>query len=300
MYSIVLAAVLTAGPATPNHFFGCHGCNGCQGSCHGCCGGCYGCSGCWGGCYGCYGGCYGCSGCYGGGWYSSCHGCCGGCYGCWGGCYGGCYGSGCYGCCGGYTGAVIQSVPATPVMPKASSPMKETGQYAPARVVVQAPADARILVNGQAVTWSGSEKVFATPALERGQTYSYLFEATADRDGKPVRRTARLLVRAGEETRVDFSDLTVTSAPTDSTRVTVQMPRDARLFVEGTLMPLTETQRTFETPKLEMGRAYTYTLRAEVVREGRIRSETQRVQVEAGKPLTVAFPLLDSLQASRR
>src|SRR5262249_18406604 len=50
MYSVVLAAMLTTGEATPAWGWGCRGCYGCWG-----CGGCYG--GCWGcrGCYGCWG-----------------------------------------------------------------------------------------------------------------------------------------------------------------------------------------------------------------------------------------------------
>ena len=117
MYSVVLAAMLTAGPTARAWGHSCHGCCGGYSCCGGynafsysCCGGGYSCCGggwhssCCGGWSSCCGGGYSC--CCGGGWYRSYWSCCGGyssCYGCCGGssCCGGWYsGYGSY-CCGG-------------------------------------------------------------------------------------------------------------------------------------------------------------------------------------------------------
>ena len=58
--------------------------------------------------------------------------------------------------------------------------------------------------------------------------------------------------------------------------------------------------RTFQTPKLEPGRTYAYTLKAEVTRDGRTLSETRQVTLRAGKPVTVEFGEMGSaLTASR-
>jgi uncharacterized protein (TIGR03000 family) len=82
-------------------------------------------------------------------------------------------------------------------------------------------------------------------------------------------------------------------------RVTVRLPADARLFVDDVLCPLTSGERTFTTPPLRTGRVYFYTLKAEVVRDGQTRSTSRRIDVEAGKELTVEFKDLP-VQAARR
>jgi uncharacterized protein (TIGR03000 family) len=200
MYSVVLAAVLTTGAATPDwHLsFGCHGCSGCVG--------CTGCSGCHG-CYGCYG-CYGCHGCSG---------CCGGCYGCGGG-YGGSYafsgsyvmssynfyscsgGSGCWGCGGGgmYRAPVE---PEKPPVPKA-----------PAKVQVTVPDDTRLFVDNVPYPTMQEKITFDTPQLDADRTYYYTLTVERVRDGKVYRDSRRVDVVAGKETKVEFKDLPIVQA----------------------------------------------------------------------------------------
>jgi uncharacterized protein (TIGR03000 family) len=243
MYSLMLMAALTTGPATPTTCWGCHGCHGCWSSCSGCycsgcwcscsgchCGGrwCRGCSGCY--CSGCYcscscsaGWCSGCSyycgGCYCGGCYSGCS--CGGCY--CGGCYcscscGGCYCSGCYAChgcygCTGCYGGVVVS-PAPPVMQQAPAP---GGGVRPAsaqeaRITVKVPADAKLYVDGQMTTTnSQATRTFKTPVLAVGQDYYYTMRAEVERDGKTVTDTKRVIVRAGATVEANF-DLPASTA----------------------------------------------------------------------------------------
>jgi uncharacterized protein (TIGR03000 family) len=322
MYSVVLAAMLTAGaPSAPA--FGCHGCHGCCGGCygchgcsgcHGCCGGCYGCYGCCGGCYGCCGGCYGCcGGCSG--YYSSCSGCCGGCSGCYG-CCGGCYGSysSCYGCCGGCYGCAgcygvvaYQPVSAAPVMYATTAPAPKTALATQATVVVKLPGDATLFVDGERANLTSETRSFVTPALEADRDYVYTMKVEATRNGEVVSRTERVLVHAGRTTRVDFGDLNakaVAKSAQDAVeapaRITVKLPADARLFVDDVACPLTSTERTFETPRLEAGRRYFYNMRAEVVREGQTRTQTKRVEVLAGLPVSVNFSDLGAVQAASR
>lgn len=212
MYSVVLATMLTAGSATPSLGFGWfHGCHGC----HGCCGGCYGsCYGCYGCCGGCYGGCHGCCG----GCYGSCYGACYGCYGscsgscfgsCFGSCYGGWYGYGTWtsGCYGVAVAVPAPTAPTVTVMTTLPAPAKEVIATHAATVIVNAPRDVRITVNGEETTLTQEEQVFTTPELDPNLNYVYVFKAEAIRDGKPLSRTQRVRVRAGQEARVDFSEL---------------------------------------------------------------------------------------------
>ena len=202
MYSVVLAAMLTAGSATPA--WGCHGCHGCHGcsSCCGCCGGCYGCHGC-SGCYGCHGchGCYGCSTCY------SCSGCCGGYWGCSGcsGCYA-CYG--CYGCYGCY--AVAAPMAHVYAAPPAAAPAKtaaDTSASEAARVTVKLPEDAKLYVDGIPCPLKSSPRTFQTPKLEPGRTYAYTLKAEVTRDGRTLSETRQVTLRAGKPVTVEFGEM---------------------------------------------------------------------------------------------
>jgi len=287
---------------------GCHGCSGCSGnafSCSGCCGGCYGCSGC-SGCYGgwgCYGTCFGCSGCNG--YYSSCYGCCGGCYGSsYSSCYGcgggyGCYGSyGCYGC----GGVAVVPVHAEPTKPSMMRMKEATGLPSQGTVVVQLPADAKLYVDGQLAPLTSASRSFVTPDLQTGRDYYYTLKAEATRDGRTVAQSKKVVVRAGAVANVEFGDLRSTTVAEDAApaRITVKLPADAKLYVDGVACPLTSETRSFETPKLESGRAYTYTLKAELVRNGQTRSESRQVELRAGKPVTVEFGDLTPVATAQR
>jgi uncharacterized protein (TIGR03000 family) len=79
-----------------------------------------------------------------------------------------------------------------------------------AATVVNLPADARLLVDGQATRSESARRVFETPALETGKEFYYNLQAELVRDGKTEVITQRVLVRAGESTEVRL-DLPTTS-----------------------------------------------------------------------------------------
>jgi uncharacterized protein (TIGR03000 family) len=169
-----------------------------------------------------------------------------------------------------------------------------------ATVIIKAPTDVRITVDGQETTRNAAEETFTTPALEPGRTYQYVIKAEAVRDGRTLTQTKRVAVQAGRQSEADFSDLAGDRGAAGVAKVTVRVPEDAKLYVDGVLCPLTSTSRTFETPKLEPGRRYYYTVKAEVVRDGQAQAESRRVYVEAGKSTTVEFKDLSPVQSARR
>jgi uncharacterized protein (TIGR03000 family) len=234
MYSIVLMAAMTTGSEVPD--FGRRrggGCSGCYG------GGYVGCSGCyggWGGGYGCRGGGY--RGCYGGG-YGGCHG--GGYGGCWGGGYGGCYGGGYAGCYGGstigygggggwssnagYGGYAISSpyplgayvTGGLPVMnpaqtPYTATPVATSQGAAPATLIVNLPADAKLTVDQAPTQSTSARRVFVTPPLEPGKVYTYTLRAQVNRDGQTFTASREVNVRPGQETQVTLDVPTVTAS----------------------------------------------------------------------------------------
>jgi uncharacterized protein (TIGR03000 family) len=78
---------------------------------------------------------------------------------------------------------------------------------APASVLVKAPADVMIRVNGQRISRRATEETFLTPALRPGQAYAYQFQAEVTRNGERVTRSRQVIVRTGRRSVVDFSDL---------------------------------------------------------------------------------------------
>jgi uncharacterized protein (TIGR03000 family) len=233
MYSVVLMAALTTGVDLPDlgRRGGCHGC---RGGCHGGgYGGCYGGYGMgYGGCHGGYGMGYGgCSGmgyggCYGG--YGMGYGGCsgmgyGGCYGGYGMGYGGCYGGygmgyggctgmgygGCYGGMGYGGGTILQGGTTTqPAGERAPAPKQKREESllpAPATIVVDLPADAKLLIDNEATTSTGRSRVFQSPTLNPGKEYQYTLTAQIVRDGKSVKAEQVVTVKAGQTTPVTLT-----------------------------------------------------------------------------------------------
>ncbi len=196
--------------------FGRKGC--CSGSsCHGCCSGssCHGC---------CSGWSKGC--CHGGGLFSGlgchkshgCHGCCSG-YSCCGGygCTGSCGGYGCtggcsgYGCCGG---EMVVPAPVPEKMEKGEKvgppkkvegDKKKTEAPAPAKIIVSLPADARLTIDGAVTTSVSDRRIFQSPELPLGKTFSYTLKAEYNQDGKPVVVTKNVTIQAGAEVNVTLA-----------------------------------------------------------------------------------------------
>jgi uncharacterized protein (TIGR03000 family) len=187
------------------------------------------------------------------------------------------------------------AVVAAPAVAVAAAP-SATG-----KVVVQMPADARLYVDGQLANLTSNPRAFVTPSLTAGRDYYYTLRAEAVRDGEVVSESKRVIVRAGGEARVAFDDLVARAPETKpaAARITVRLPVDAQLFVNGEACSLTSSIRAFSTPVLQPGREYAYTLRAEVVRDGQTRTESRRVVFEAGKQVTVEFKLAPLSVASR-
>ncbi len=72
-------------------------------------------------------------------------------------------------------------------------------------------------------------------------------------------------------------------------RVIVDLPADARLFVDGRRMNGSSSRRVFQTPDLTPGQTYYYELRAEVVRDGQVITANQRVILRPGQAATASF-----------
>lgn len=173
------------------------------------------------GCHGCHG-CYGCNGCYG-------------CYGCWG-CYGGCHG--CYGapvqvwsCCG--CQGMVHGYAKPNVPPLNPNPPVERLPGPPPRE--RAPE-------------------IAPPPPEKKEEMKV---------APPEKKEEMKEEKKEEKKEAEKADaaafrgpIRVYEYPAAKATVVVELPADAKLYLDGNAVPLTSARRTFETPELKPGKTY--------------------------------------------
>jgi uncharacterized protein (TIGR03000 family) len=78
----------------------------------------------------------------------------------------------------------------------------------------------------------------------------------------------------------------------DRATITVKLPPGATLYVDDRKSPSAAPVRSFSTPPLPAGREFAYLIRAEVLRDGRPESFTQKVPFRAGERVEVDFTSL--------
>jgi uncharacterized protein (TIGR03000 family) len=87
---------------------------------------------------------------------------------------------------------------------------------------------------------------------------------------------------------------------TNTARLIVEMPANAKLYVDDQPMKTSSTRRVFRTPTLEPGQAYYYMVRAEVVRDGKTLEQTKKVVLRAGEEIRATFTELGEVQTAAR
>jgi uncharacterized protein (TIGR03000 family) len=70
---------------------------------------------------------------------------------------------------------------------------------------VRAPANAELTIGGQGTMQKGPTRLFVSPPIEPGLTYTYEVTAKWMDNGKPVTRTKTVEIRAGQTARVDLT-----------------------------------------------------------------------------------------------
>jgi uncharacterized protein (TIGR03000 family) len=80
----------------------------------------------------------------------------------------------------------------------------ESSIAAPATVVVNLPADAKLSVDDYLTTSTSATRVFVSPALAPGQDFTYTLKGEIVRDGKTIVATKQISVRAGVRTNVNL------------------------------------------------------------------------------------------------
>jgi uncharacterized protein (TIGR03000 family) len=82
--------------------------------------------------------------------------------------------------------------------------------------------------------------------------------------------------------------------------IVVSLPADARLTIDDLVTTSTSNRRVFVSPTLNTGRDYTYSLKAEFVRDGKNVVITKDVNVRAGAETSVSLDASDLATVASR
>lgn len=77
--------------------------------------------------------------------------------------------------------------------------------------------------------------------------------------------------------------------PADRARVTVEVPADAKLFLNDQPTRSTSTLRSYLTPALQAGETYFYVVRVEMQIDGQAVTQTKRVLLHPGEEVRTRF-----------
>jgi uncharacterized protein (TIGR03000 family) len=77
-------------------------------------------------------------------------------------------------------------------------------------------------------------------------------------------------------------------------KLNIELPVDAKLYVDGQLTTSTTETRIFTTPALQGGLTYFYDLKAEISRDGVTHTESKRVIVRSGDSIRTSFAVLEA------
>ena len=187
------------------------------------------------------------------GWKCGCSGYYSGCYGCWGcgGCYG-CYGSGCWGCGGCYGGGCY-----------GGGCWGCWGGYG--------------YYNG----CSGCYGCWGCYGCYGYSGYAPMYGPGPVMPGAPTGTPTEEL---GTPKKKEG-----TSVSPNRAKLLVEVPAEAKLFIDDQPIAMKATTKTFNTPELERGQSYYYILKVEVTRDGVAHSETRRVVIRAGDEVSARF-----------
>ncbi len=102
-----------------------------------------------------------------------------------------------------------------------------------------------------------------------------------------------------EDKKGDKKDERESGARATQATVVVELPADATMMIDNYVSDLTSDTRTFVTPDLIPDKDYYYTIKAEVIRDGRKVTQSQKIFVRAGRTTRIEFGSMAETAARR-
>ena len=198
-------------------------------------------------------------------------------------------------------------MPATPNAPDAPA---ENGAYYRSNsgtLTVTVPADAKVFVNDMATKSEGLNRRYVSRGLVPGRTYTYTVRVEFERDGQQVSETKTAQLLTGSTVELVFDSAAsgdieqVDDTPVD-TKLTLNVPANAKVFLAGNLTKMTGLTRTYTTQKLSAGQDWPgYVVRVAIERNGRTVAQERVITLNAGQQHELSFDFdTDKLASAAR
>jgi uncharacterized protein (TIGR03000 family) len=189
--------------------------------------------------------------------------------------------------------------PGTGANPPAPAPMsgamyRSLDGAQTALLSVNVPAEAKIFINGTATTSTGSERQYVSRGLSSGNRYDYEVRAEITRDGNTITETKNVTLTAGQQANVSFNFEGKQEAPIAgkkaSTKLTIHVPADAKVYLAGRETSSTGEVREFTTSKLTPGTEWNnYTVHVVANVDGRDVSKDETITLTGGEDRDLTF-----------
>jgi len=197
------------------------------------------------------------------------------------------------------------NLPPTPPVPgpgSESAPSPMTGEIyrslnggQAALLTVSVPAEAKVFINGNPTTSTGTQRQYISRGLKAGSRYNYEVRAEFVKDGQPVTDTKNVTLTAGEMAGLAFNfegnqEDPVASGSKTKTKVTLHVPADAKVYLSGRETTSTGDVREFATSKLAPGAEWNdYTVKVVANIDGREVSKEQTITLTGGEDRELTF-----------
>ena len=166
-------------------------------------------------------------------------------------------------------------------------------------LLVEVPENAKVFINGNPTTVTGGLRRFAANGLADDKQYAYEVKMVVEDGGRSKELTRTVWLVAGEEQTVSFNAadasrvadaLEPATSPTAKTNLTLLVPADARVWIEGQLMASTGPVRTFGTNRLAEGQEWAeYEVRVVTLVDGQEQAVVKRLTLTGGKDVDVTI-----------
>ena len=159
---------------------------------------------------------------------------------------------------------------------------------------VSVPAEAKIFVNGNATTSTGTQRQYISRGLEAGNRYAYEIRAEIVRDGQTITETKNVTLGSGEQASLVFNFDGNKDAPVASekskTKLTLHVPADAKVTLAGRETTSTGDVREYTTTKLAPGAEWNdYTVRVVANVDGREVTKEETIKLTGGEDREMTF-----------
>ena len=188
------------------------------------------------------------------------------------------------------TPAPIESAPAVPADGSATRSVDDAGT-----IVVQVPANAKVFVNNVLTKSTGTERTYVSHGLVFGNTYTYKLRVEYMQNGKLVRENRNAKITAGGSATFAFGAIDnkeqIANKPV-STKLTLNVPKDAKVYLSGNLTSQTGEVREFTSKRLTSGKTWkNYTIRVDHKVNGQLVTQQKTIDLASGasKELTFDF-----------